>query len=114
MNYPTIDLVATGQRIRELRKAKNLKVREISEYMGFTEPQAVYKWQRGESLPTVDNLYALSVLYETPMEDIIVIRERQEEAEIASSFILCRENVQSTFFCLYKSKDLDKSLHIIL
>ena len=85
MNYPTIDLVATGKRIRELRKEKNLKVREISEYMGFSEPQAVYKWQRGDTLPTVDNLYALSILFETSMEDIIV-RERQEEAEIASSF----------------------------
>ena len=85
MNYPTIDLVATGKRIRELRKEKNLKVREISEYMGFSEPQAVYKWQRGDTLPTVDNLYALSILFETSMEDIIG-RERHEEAEIASSF----------------------------
>lgn len=102
MNYPTIDLVATGKRIRELRKEKNLKVREISEYMGFTEPQAVYKWQRGDTLPTVDNLYALSILFETPMENIIV-REKQEEAEIASSFC-----------CIYESKDLDKSLCIIL
>jgi len=102
MNYPTIDLVATGKRICELRKEKKIKVREISEFMGFTEPQAVYKWQRGDTLPTVDNLYALSILFETPMENIIV-REKQEEAEIASSFC-----------CIYKAKDLDKSLCIIL
>lgn len=70
--YPTINLKATGQRIQELRKARGLKVSELSEFMGFTEPQAVYKWQRGESLPTVDNLYALSKILRTSMEDILV------------------------------------------
>ena len=91
MNYPTIDLKATGEQIRKLRKEKHLKVREISEYMGFTEPQAVYKWQRGDTLPTVDNLYALSVLFETPMENIIMVKE--EEAEIASSFLRYEEEL---------------------
>lgn len=70
--YPTINLKATGERIQELRKARGLKVSELSEFMGFTEPQAVYKWQRGESLPTVDNLYALSKILRTSMEDILV------------------------------------------
>lgn len=88
MNYPTIDLKATGERIKQLRKEKHLKVREISEFMGFSEPQAVYKWQRGDSLPTVDNLYALSILFETPMEQIIIVRG--EDAVIASSL-----------FCIY-------------
>lgn len=86
MNYPTIDLKATGERIKQLRKEKHLKVRDISEFMGFSEPQAVYKWQRGDSLPTVDNLYALSVLFETPMEQIIIVR--REDAAIASSLFL--------------------------
>ena len=57
--YPVIDLAATGKRIRQLRKERDLRVEDISEYMGFESVQAVYKWQRGESLPTVDNLYAL-------------------------------------------------------
>ena len=70
--YPTINMKATGQRILELRKARGLKVSELSEFMGFTEPQAVYKWQRGESLPTVDNLFALSRILRTSMEDILV------------------------------------------
>ena len=83
MNYPTIDLKATGERIKQLRKEKNLKVRDISKFMGFSEPQAVYKWQRGDSLPTVDNLYALSILFDTPMEQIIIVK--REEAAIASS-----------------------------
>ena len=87
MKYPTIDFKATGERIRELRKEKGLTIQDISDYMGFTCGQAVYKWQRGETLPTVDNLYALSVLFGTSMENIIVSK-REEEAEYASSFFV--------------------------
>ena len=70
--FPTINVKATGKRIKELRKARGIKVREISEYMGFTTDQAVCKWQRGETLPSLDNLYALSRLYGTTMEDILI------------------------------------------
>ena len=72
MDYPTIDAKATGARIRELRIERGLTIHEVSEYMGFTTDQAVCKWQRGDSLPTVDNLYALSILLRTSMEDILV------------------------------------------
>lgn len=71
-NYPTINMKATGARITELRKRCGLKVKDISDFMGFTEPQAVYKWQRGESLPSLDNIFALSKLFNTTIEDIIV------------------------------------------
>ena len=79
MNYPVLDAVATGARIKELRKQKHLKVEEISRFMGFESDQAVYKWQRGDSLPTVDNLFALSRLLETTVDEIL--RGREEESE---------------------------------
>ena len=71
--------------MRELRsfvKKRGLTIREVSEYMGFTTDQAVCKWQRGDSLPTVDNLYALSKLYGTTMEDILV-----GNGEMSSRFV---------------------------
>ena len=71
MEYPVLDAKATGARIKELRKQNHLKVEEISRFMGFETDQAVYKWQRGESLPTVDNLYALSKLFGTTIDDIL-------------------------------------------
>ena len=70
--YPVIDLVATGNNIRRLRLERGLTVRDLQRYFGFEEPQAIYKWQRGESLPSVDNLYALGNLLETPMDQILV------------------------------------------
>ena len=70
--FPVIDLPATGANIRRLREAKGLSIRDLQRFFGFEEPQAIYKWQRGQSLPTVDNLYALSALLDVPMNDILV------------------------------------------
>ena len=70
--FPVIDLVATGENITRLRKARGLTVRDLQNWFGFEEPQAIYKWQKGKSLPTVDNLYALGMLLDVPMEEILV------------------------------------------
>ena len=70
--FPVIDAEATGVNIRKLRIEKGLTVRDLQNYFGFEEPQAIYKWQRGESLPSVDNLYALGSLLEVPLEEILI------------------------------------------
>ena len=70
--YPVIDLVATGNNIKRLRLERGLTVRDLQSYFGFEEPQAIYKWQKGQSLPTVDNLYALGSLLGVSMDDILV------------------------------------------
>ena len=71
MIFAVLDAKKTGSRIKELRKENRLTVEEVSLYMGFESVQAVYKWQRGESLPTIDNLYALSQLFRTSVDDIL-------------------------------------------
>ena len=70
--YPVIDLVATGRNISALRKARGLSVADVQVFFGFDAPQAVYKWQNGQSLPTTENLYALATLLEVPIEDILI------------------------------------------
>ena len=70
--FPVIDPVATGANIVRLRKERGLTVRDLQSYFGFEEPQAIYKWQRGQSLPTVDNLYALGALLDVTMDEILV------------------------------------------
>ena len=79
MDYPVLDARATGARIRELRVANHLKVEDVARFMGFESEQAVYKWQRGDSLPTVDNLYALSILLRTTVDDILRGKEEKDE-----------------------------------
>ena len=67
-----IDPVATGRNILNLRRERNLSVRDIQRYFHFDEPKAIYKWQSGQSLPSLDNLYTLSALFKVSMDSIIV------------------------------------------
>lgn len=78
-------------RIKELRKARKLKVEQVAEFMGFESVQAVYKWQRGDSLPSIDSLYALSSLFETPIDNII--RGSKEGDDKSPSYDLDEMNV---------------------
>ena len=75
--YPVIDMVATGRRISDLRKARGLSVSDLQGYFGFEAPQAIYKWQKGQSLPSTDNLYALAVYLEVSIEDILIPKRPQ-------------------------------------
>ena len=74
-----IDATATGRRIRELRDLNGLRITDISDSLGFYEPQAVYKWMRGECLPTLRNMYRLSILFNTTIDDIVRGAEDGEE-----------------------------------
>ena len=73
LNLPTIDMVATGQNIIRLRKQNGLSVKELQEIFGFATPQAIYKWQHGTALPTLDNLLVLAAVFQVHMEDILVV-----------------------------------------
>lgn len=71
--YPIIDVKATGANIRLLREQRNLSVEDVREFFGFSDPQAIYQWQRGISLPSVDHLCALSKLLDVSMDDILIL-----------------------------------------
>jgi transcriptional regulator with XRE-family HTH domain len=71
----TIDVKASGENIKSLVKQHNLKLADIQEVLGFNTPQAIYKWYRGESMPTIDNLIILSELFNCSIDDIVVIKE---------------------------------------
>ena len=53
---PVIDMTATGKNIDRLRRNAGMTVRELQAVFGFSTPQAIYKWQRGEAMPTLDNM----------------------------------------------------------
>ena len=63
----------TGNNITRLRKINNLSIRDVQEAMGFNTPQAIYKWQRGECMPSLDNILVLSQLFNKSVEEIIAI-----------------------------------------
>jgi len=72
VNLPVIDMVKTGQNIGRLRKRAGLSVKDLQDAFGFATPQAIYKWQRGTALPTIDNLVALAAILQVRVDDILV------------------------------------------
>ena len=72
MTIPFVDMKQTGQNICALREQRGISVKQLQLMMGFGTPQAIYKWQHGESLPTVDNLVALSAIFDVPIDAILV------------------------------------------
>lgn len=76
--FPSLDMKATGQNITRLRKAKGLSVKELQQYFGFEQPQAIYKWQWGQSIPSIDNLLALSYIFETSIDEILIADSSQD------------------------------------
>ena len=67
----------TGQNIASLRVKRGISVREMQHMLGFTTPQSIYKWQRGETLPTLENLAALACILDVAMDDILAVECRR-------------------------------------
>ena len=70
---PTIDTVGTGIRIMDLRKKAGLSVKDLQMMLGFATPNAIYKWQNGAAMPTLDKFIVLATIFNVPIDDIIVI-----------------------------------------
>lgn len=73
MRIPVVNLQQTGRNICTLREQSGLSVKELQGLLGFATPQAIYKWQHGKSLPTVDNLVAPSVIFAVPIDAILAV-----------------------------------------
>ena len=69
---PSIDMAATGANIIRLRRIAGMSVQDLQNIFGFSTPQAIYKWQRGEAMPTLDNLVVLAAVFGVSMDDIII------------------------------------------
>ena len=69
---PKIDVKATGLNIQKLMKDNNISKRELQNTLGFSTPQAIYKWVRGVNMPTLDNLVIIADVLNVTLDDIVV------------------------------------------
>ena len=72
--WPVIDMTATGQNIVRLRTRAGLTVKDLQDIFGFATPQAIYKWQRGTAMPTLDNIAVLAAVFGVMIDDIIIFQ----------------------------------------
>ena len=70
---PTINIAATGANIKALIKARGLKVADVQNRCGFNTPKAIFKWMRGDAMPTIDNLVILAHMLGVTINQIIII-----------------------------------------
>lgn len=71
--YLSIQQKETGKRIKKLLMQNGYTVKDVQNVMGFENPQAIYKWISGRSLPSLDNFVILSRLLHTSIDDILVV-----------------------------------------
>ena len=84
--YPVIDIVRTGQNIKRIMQVKGLTVKDVQEFLELSTPQSIYHWFEGRNLPTIDNLYALSELFEVPIDYLACGNRKYKGANNICSF----------------------------
>lgn len=76
--YPHIDMKQTGKLLKRLIFENGYTVKEIQQYLELSCPQPVYRWMKGEILPSLDHMYALSRFFGIHMEEMIVPKQEYE------------------------------------
>ena len=71
---PVIDVAATGANIKAIMRSKGFKVADVQARCGFNTPQAVFKWLRGDSVPTIDNMIIIADLFGVTIDQMIIIK----------------------------------------
>ena len=68
---PLIDSKETGRQLKKMMDERKISVREVQSYLHLGCVQSIYHWFHGMSLPSLDNLYALSELMQVPMDALV-------------------------------------------
>lgn len=81
MKYSTlgIDMEKTGLKIAEACRKQGVSVKELQTLFGFAAPNAIYRWLRGETLPTVDHLVILAHALQMPVDELLVLKKKKAE-----------------------------------
>lgn len=77
--FRIIDMQATGQHICQIMEEQGTSVRKLQAFFGFDSPNAIYKWIHGESLPSLDNLYALAGYFRMTVDEILIPMEEKKK-----------------------------------
>lgn len=98
--FPVINLRETGVNIRRIMDMREIRPKDVQKYLNLTSVQSVYNWINGLNMPTIDNLYALSQLFQVPI-DVIICGNRKI---ILPEPIVMIENLRGRRFYAYYKK----------
>lgn len=86
MAMPVICMEQTGHNIKVLREKNGYTVKQLQDALGFKDPQAIYRWQWGKSLPSIDKLVALSTLFNVTIDSILVLEGAEDAVSVYRAF----------------------------
>ena len=72
-----IDKKATGNNIKHLREDAGLSVQKLANIFEFETAQVIYQWQKGKHLPSLENLFLLSSLFNKDINEIVLLKNKQ-------------------------------------
>ena len=75
---PVINMTATGNNIMRLRINAGMTVKDLQSVFGFSTPQAIYKWQRGTAMPTLDNMVVLAAVFGVTIDEILIFQGQSQ------------------------------------
>lgn len=74
-------MINFNERIKKLRKQKDLTQEQLAEYMGIS-PQAVSRWETGASCPDISALPQLAELFGLTIDELLGVNEKKKRREI--------------------------------
>ena len=83
--YCNIDPVQTGLKIRICIEASDIRIKDLAGIMSVSQ-QSVYKWLKGERLPSLDNMVLLCSILNVSIDSVIV-RSTVYEYEIEEIYL---------------------------
>ena len=81
INKPIIDVAATAANIKACRIRAGYTVREIQNIFNFSSPEAIYAWEKGKYLPTIDNMVVIASVYGVTIDKIVITKIVEIEVE---------------------------------
>ena len=85
IQLPIIDMVETGRNITRMREQNGLSVKDLQDIFSFSTPNAIYKWQRGIAVPTLDNLIILAAVFHVTVDDILAVDVPEEREDMSDT-----------------------------
>lgn len=86
---PKINRKETGINLRRIMDRRGLSVKDIQQYLGLDSVQSIYHWLNGLSMPTLDNLYSLSALFQVTLDELVCGDREPVGGELLPSEAVC-------------------------
>ena len=84
-----------GERVRELRKQRNITQAKLGEFLGLAQ-QSIAAWETGRAYPDVDGLISLSKLFDVSTDYLLGIADDPSPAAQPSELIFDKHAADTT------------------